>query len=192
MPVTAVVRIDPGSSARLLARAAAGDEAAWSALFARFDPLVRGVARRHRLNDFDQQEVGQRTWLRLFLHVREIRDAEALPGWLMTTARRESLRLLAGRRDVLVPDAPESARELAGSGLDELLVAGERRSALHAALATLPVHQRTLLELLVTEPSLTYDEVGRALGIPRGSIGPTRRRSIARLRRNAGLLRTVV
>ena len=67
------------------------------------------------------------------------------------------------------------------------MLAAERRAALDASLAGLTDRQRELMTLLVTEPDLSYEDVGRRLGIPVGSIGPTRARSLMRLRASSGL-----
>jgi DNA-directed RNA polymerase specialized sigma24 family protein len=58
----------------------------------------------------------------------------------------------------------------------------ERDAQLWSALATLPERSRLLLRVLMADPPPSYDEVADALGMPRGSIGPTRARSLARLR----------
>jgi DNA-directed RNA polymerase specialized sigma24 family protein len=52
-----------------------------------------------------------------------------------------------------------------------------------SALGTLPPHQRTLLLVLHSGPARSYEAVGAALGMPVGSIGPTRGRALERLRR---------
>jgi DNA-directed RNA polymerase specialized sigma24 family protein len=51
------------------------------------------------------------------------------------------------------------------------------------ALAALPPRQRTLLRLLHSESAPSYEAIGSALGMPVGSIGPTRGRALERLRR---------
>jgi RNA polymerase sigma factor (sigma-70 family) len=174
----------------LVSAAAHGDERAWSALVRRLEPAVRAVARRHRLGDADQDEVVQHTWIRLVVHIDSIRDAAALPGWLTTTARRESLRLLSARRDVPVEEL-QPAETLEAGTLDEQVLDEERRAALHCALDALPPRQRALMRTLVARPALTYDQLSAALGLPKGSIGPTRQRSLARLRRDPHLREAV-
>ena len=75
--------------------------------------------------------------------------------------------------------------------MDEVVDARERQEQVRKALARTPSHQRELLEALVAEPALSYDEISRKLDIPVGSIGPTRARSLTRLRRDpylAGLV----
>ena len=112
------------------------------------------------------------------------------PGWIRTTARNECLRLLAARGRTRAVD-PQ------GGGLDTVtddvadvdLVAAERRQALREALAELPEARRELLLLLLVDPPLAYEEISRRLGIPIGSIGPTRARAFAALRDTAALQR---
>src|SRR3954467_12619691 len=83
----------------LFRAAANGDQPAWTALVERYSVLVRSVPRAFRLADEDVADVAQNTWLRLATHITTIRTPEALPGWLVTTARRETLSLLKGRRE---------------------------------------------------------------------------------------------
>ena len=52
--------------------------------------------------------------------------------------------------------------------------------------------ERALMTVLLAEPEPTYAEVSAALGMPIGSIGPTRGRAIARLRQDRELAATVL
>ena len=60
-----------------------------------------------------------------------------------------------------------------------------RPSTLIAELSYTRLSERCqgLLRLVVAEPGLSYANVARALGIPVGSIGPTRGRCLEQLRR---------
>jgi RNA polymerase sigma factor (sigma-70 family) len=149
------------------------------------------VVRQHRLNRSEQEDVAQQTWLCLFQHIESVRDPVALGAWLATVARRECLRALAlSQREVLV-DASVAPDRVDPASPSDAVELSERRSALHAAVAALPAHERLLIETLLAKSELTYDELSRALGIPRGSIGPTRGRGIARLRRDPHLARAL-
>jgi RNA polymerase sigma factor (sigma-70 family) len=66
--------------------------------------------------------------------------------------------------------------------VDAALLRAERHQALRDALAELSPNHRELLLLLVTDPPISYREISRLLGIPIGSIGPTRARCLERLR----------
>ena len=58
----------------------------------------------------------------------------------------------------------------------------EQADLVRAAVRDLPEHSQQLLGLLVACPPVSYEEIGARLGMPVGSIGPTRARLLARLR----------
>lgn len=172
---------------RVLIAASAGDRTALTELVERFATRVRNVARLHRLAADDVEDVMQTTWLRLLERVDTIRNPSAVGAWLETTARRESLRVLRARGrerltdDELVLDAPVPPVN------DERLRAAELRAALGIALEHVTGRRRELLSMLLAEPTPSYAEISRALGLPIGSIGPTRARVLARLREHPQL-----
>jgi RNA polymerase sigma factor (sigma-70 family) len=177
--------------AALVPAAARGEQRAWDLLVARYGATIRAVARRYRLSETDQDEVAQRTWLRLVEHIAQVREPAALGGWLATTARRECLSVLAAsRREVVVNETP--SREQADPiATEDLASEEERRQALQRALDRLPARQRRLMHTLVAEPALSFADLSAALNMPRGSIGPTYGRSLTRLRRDRHLARIV-
>ena len=73
--------------------------------------------------------------------------------------------------------------------VDAQMVSEERERALREGLAELPAIQRELLLLLAVDPSLSYAEIAASLGVPAGSIGPTRGRALARLLQTAAVQR---
>jgi RNA polymerase sigma factor (sigma-70 family) len=174
---------------RLLAAAGEGDERAWTTLGRRFGARLRAVARAHRLAAHDVEDVVQTTWLRLVEHIHRIRDARALGAWLETTARRESLRILRGARRELPTDDPVIA-DVPAPPVERDLGA-ERAAALADALTRLPERQRALMSLLTAEPQPSYTDIAQRLEMPIGSIGPTRQRCLARLRRDMTLVHAV-
>jgi RNA polymerase sigma factor (sigma-70 family) len=173
--------------AALVRASVAGDADALRRLVTRFDPVVRGVTRSYRLSSWDADDVIQSTWLQFLQYGRTLREPAAVSGWLATTARRKSLRLLQRHvRERLTDDPAREEASDRGEPERELLDK-ERTHVLHGALAELPDHQRNLMRVLVAKPELSYEEVGRLLAMRVGSIGPTRARSLDRLRRDDGL-----
>ena len=171
----------------LVRAAATGDPHAIERLVARFDRTLRGVARSYRLSSWDTDDVIQATWLQFMLHGRELREPAAVGGWLVTTARRESLRLLQRHVRESLTDDPARGEADGHAEPDRELLAAERRDLLRNALAQLPARQRGLMALLTARPELSYEQVGRMLTMPVGSIGPTRARSLERLRESGTL-----
>jgi RNA polymerase sigma factor (sigma-70 family) len=175
------------SLSELVRRAADGDEAAWSAIVDQFSSLVWATARAHRLSRDDAADVAQTTWLRLVEHLDRIREPERLGAWLATTARNECLRVIRRGAREQPSDEADLFEAPADDTLDRLLVDPERDGALWRAFAALSERCKSLLRLLMADEPPSYEEVGAALGMPVGAIGPTRGRCLERLRGTAGL-----
>jgi RNA polymerase sigma factor (sigma-70 family) len=105
-------------------------------------------------------------------------------GWLVTTARRESLRVVQRHVREHLSDDPARGESGGHAEPDRELLAAERRRLLRDALAELPARQCELMTVLTARPELSYEQVGELLTMPVGSIGPTRARSLDRLRRS--------
>ncbi|MFI8890037.1 RNA polymerase sigma factor [Streptomyces paradoxus] len=175
-------RTDPASPAALVAECLAGSQRAWAALVEQYSPLVWTVARSHRLDPTDCEEVYQLTWLRVYQSLARLHSPHRFPAWITTCARRESLaQYRRSDRYVPVGDAAVLDRPAAEHGPEGALLSRERRSEVLLALSELPARDRALLSLLSTDPAPGYDEVSRRLGIARGSVGPLRARALRRL-----------
>jgi RNA polymerase sigma factor (sigma-70 family) len=181
--------MDGPSVTALVERAADGDAAAWDALVERYTGLLWSVARGHRLGDADAGDVVQTTWLRLLENLRRIDDPERLPGWLVTTARRECLRVLRRSGREVLGGGDDSALDVVDElapPVDASLLDSERDVALWQGFDRLPERCQRLLRVLMAAEPPAYAQVSTVLGMPVGSIGPTRMRCLDRLR---GLLR---
>ncbi len=97
----------------------------------------------------------------------KIRDPAALPGWLATATQRE-----CGQQT-----------EMAG----QELLTGERHAALREAFTCLPPGCQQLIAMLIQDPPVPYAQISAELGISVGSIGPTRRRCLEKLRRHPAI-----
>jgi RNA polymerase sigma factor (sigma-70 family) len=175
--------------AALVMRARNGDELAWDALVERSAPLIWSLCRRYRLDRADAGDVAQTVWLQLVNQLGKIRDPAALPGWLATTTRRECQR---ARDKSRAPHAAMRALDAGGipddqASLLEHVLAAERHAALREALAHLPPRCRQLIALLSSDPPVPYAQISARLGIPVGSIGPTRRRCLDQLRHHPAI-----
>jgi len=174
----------------LVMRARDGDQQAWDAIVERYAPLVWSICRRYRLSGTDAGTAGQAVWLHLADQLDTIRDPAALPGWLAATTRRECGRLAPTAQPAQPPapvrDAVTIPDEQATAAGAELLAA-ERHAALREALTQLPPPCQHLIALLIEDPPLPYSQISARLGIPIGSIGPSRRRCLDKLRRHPAI-----
>jgi RNA polymerase sigma factor (sigma-70 family) len=174
----------------LVIRARHGDQRAWDTLVERYALLVWSICRSYRLSRADTDDVGQTVWLRLVAHLVRLRDPAALTSWITTTTRRECGKVHRAARlsqtawwDVDAGTIPDPGTEPADSGL----LAAERRAALRQAFACLPPGGQQLLALLMEDPPVPYAQISARLGMPVGSIGPTRSRCLRKLRRHPAI-----
>ena len=178
--------------ADLVAGARNGDGQAWDALVERYAPLIWSICRRYGIGGPAAEDVVQHVWLHLVESLNDLRDPAALPGWISTTTRRECCRIR--RVQGLVADDTQVLENLpdehAKTVEHELLMA-ERHATLREAFARLPLPFQRLLALLIADPPVPYAEISARLGIPVGSIGPNRSRSLDRLRRDPAIVRLI-
>jgi len=174
----------------LVTRAKKGDKQAWDALVEQYAPLIWSICHRRRLTSADADDVGQRVWLQLVSQLDKVRDPATLPGWLATTTQREcgKIRRPTRRSQTLarVLDAGHIPDQQARTVEHDLLKA-ERHRALHEAFTRLPPSCQQLIALLIEDPPVPYAQISARLGIPVGSIGPTRNRCLDKLRRDPAI-----
>jgi RNA polymerase sigma factor (sigma-70 family) len=169
--------------ADLLEAARDGDNKSLSELVDEITPLLWQVARAQGLDRDTCGDIVQTAWLKLLGSLREIRSPMALTGWLITVTRREAWRVRnAGRmelpaRDVLFAELPDGMPTP-----EEQRVTMERQRLLWTAVSQLSERCQQLLRIIAFTRRPDYDVVSVALGMPRGSIGPTRGRCLAKLR----------
>lgn len=174
--------------ANLVARLQSGEEGAWTDLMRHYGRLPFAVAYRFHLGEEDRQEIFQSTFMEAYRSIHSLRDPAKLAPWLYGIARHTALRL--------VRKAPKevSTEEMGDGFLDrvesegpdpqEALAQLELATQLREGLETLDPSCRDLLRALyMHEPPATYMEISERLGLPIGSIGPTRARCLEKLKR---------
>jgi RNA polymerase sigma factor (sigma-70 family) len=176
----------------LVHRWSSGDQDALEVLMLRYGRLVVTAARRGGVSAVEAEDVAQETWLSFLIHAGDIRDPARLASWLWTTSARFAMRRSrCARRTVPTADV-EPSDHRAGDDVEDLAARSalrdERRAAVQDAIGSVPVSQRELLDLLLAEDSPCYRDISRATGRPIGSIGPTRRRLLDKLRTHPRLI----
>ncbi len=168
----------------LLRQASEGDPRAWDELVNRHTRLLWSIGRAYRLDTADAADAVQTTWLRLLEHMHRIQDPDRLVGWLVTTMRRECLRILrrSGRERARQPDLVAVDPPDPGEPVDAALIRADRDRQLWEAFNRMPDRCRLLLRIMITSPPPPYEAIAALLEIPMGSIGPTRARCLTRLR----------
>jgi RNA polymerase sigma factor (sigma-70 family) len=180
------------SDAELVAWCHEGRAEGWSRLVRRYQRLVYTVPRRAGLDDAAAADVFQATFEKLVTALPRIDDPSRVRAWLVTTARRETLRVRELQsRTVSSVQADDEGVESdlfdqmpSDDPLPEALLSDlQQHDRLRRAVDRLDPRTRQFIELaFLQEEPLPYAELGAKLGIPVGSIGPTRARALAKLR----------
>lgn len=165
------------TDAELVEACLQGDQLAWAELVRRYERLVYSIPRRQGLDGSAADDVFQETFAALVRQLEGLRNRSGLAKWLITTARRIAMRTKADRTQ-RAGSAPESVVQVA----DQSVAAWEHRARVNAALRELGGRcEELLLALHRGADTPAYDVIARQLGIPRGSIGPTRARCLEKL-----------
>lgn len=184
LPIPRKVATIPAVSAasltdeELLERVGRRDRDAFEALYRRYARSVLGLALR-RLGDRGRaedalQETFTAIWRAAATYKRE-RGAAA--PWLFAVARNSISDRGRARREppTEAPDEPSSE-----AGPDERAEQNWLSWRVHAALETLPDHERRLIELAYWS-GLSQSEIANLVGIPLGTVKTRTRSALARL-----------
>jgi len=183
------------SDAELVKGCLKGSEEAWEGLLERYQRLIYSIPVRMGLAPDVCADVFQSVCSILLEKLATLRDQALLSSWIVTTTRREALRVrrLAGRETQL-PEAGESeGGQEAGlpsvdPAIEEGILSLELETKLRVGWARLDERCRQLLEALFFGPNEDYARLSKTLGMPVGSIGPTRMRCLRRLRQQLARL----
>jgi RNA polymerase sigma factor (sigma-70 family) len=169
--------------ADLVNAAREGSDDALGQIVTELSPLLWHVARAAGLSSGDAEDVLQTVWMRLLSHLDGIRTSVALTRWLVVTTKREAWRVRAEerRRQPIDEEWLATLPDPGPSSEDQVIIADQRR-ALWVAIGKLSRRCQELLRIVAFVPRPDYQAVAAELGIPVGSIGPTRGRCLAKLR----------
>jgi RNA polymerase sigma factor (sigma-70 family) len=171
---------------RAVRAAQRGRQSAWHELVREFTPTLRRIAARFGLRPCDVDDVVQDTWLDAVRGLRQLSEPAAFVAWITTCLRRNAFKRRALTAGEQLVEAPPERTE--PSGIWEQITRAHDARALGAAVVRLPANQRAVLQAFLVTPAASYHELAATLELPIGSIGPTRARSLARLRRDEHLI----
>lgn len=162
------------------ARWISGEARALDDLVRALTPILWHAVRSYGLPEEAARDTIQSTWLQLVRNRDTIRDPQAVGGWLLTTARRMAWRA-SRSREIPVEDVTPDVMEQEPSAEDEALE-GLQSQTLWSAVAVLDSRCRRLLRIIAFSDRPDYARLSAETGMPVGSIGPTRRRCLDKLR----------
>jgi RNA polymerase sigma factor (sigma-70 family) len=163
-----------------------GSEEAWSRLINKYKNLIFSIPVKYGFTPEDSTDIFQSVCLVLLSELSNLREPRALAAWLIQTTARKCSRWkeLHGRLiETELRDENVSKESLKRP--EEALHDLEREQLLREAVSMLASDCKRLVELLFFQPRpLTYEEIAQILGLPKGSVGPTRMRCLDKLRQS--------
>jgi RNA polymerase sigma factor (sigma-70 family) len=191
--------ITQDNDAQLIQACREGNAQAWEKLIQRYQRLIYTIPRRAGLDENQAADVFQMVFSKLFENLNKIAQPERLQAWLVTTAKRESIRLANQGRRVVSLTSYENDDDDNVSPIDnivdtnplpdEVLERLQFQQRIWDGMDALDERCRNLLQWLYAEDDApTYIEIATRLGISEGSIGPTRARCIEKLRKRVEML----
>ena len=160
----------------------AGDTGRMSDLVRMLSPALWAVARSCGLSVAQAEDVLQTAWARLVQNSEAVREPQAVFGWLLTTTRREAWRA-ASRTSPVVPESMDEAAS-PDPGPEEIAADEDTHARLWQHVRRLNSRCQALLRVIAYASTPDYAQISEALGMPVGSIGPTRGRCLATLRKS--------
>jgi RNA polymerase sigma factor (sigma-70 family) len=177
-----------GAAAAAFTRWRDGDAEGLNDLVRVLSPVLWQVVRATGLDRERAEDVVQTTWISLVDHADSITSPQGIAAWLCTSARREAWRAgrLAGR------ERPVEDQTLAyglpnADSPEQQVVLDDEAALLWECLDKLPERCQKLLRIVAAGPRPNYTDVASTLGMPVGSIGPTRGRCLDKLRQELTL-----
>jgi RNA polymerase sigma factor (sigma-70 family) len=172
-----------------IARLASGDERAWAGFCRTQGQLIHAAGHKVGLSAEEREDLLQNTCIVCYHSIDRLRDPDRLGAWVYRIAYRQALEIVR-KRTPTVPIEDETGRSILDmipsgeDGEDEVLEAYERSQQVLGVIAGVGQRCRSLLEALYLAAEVpAYEDLSRELGMPIGSIGPTRARCLDRVRR---------
>ncbi len=163
----------------------AGDRQRLSDLVDLVTPVLWQVARAQSASSSTCEDAIQTALLQLVDHAQTIKEPAAVLGWLVVVVKREVWRLLRGeRREIGVEEVPEAPAQQLDPEAQSIL--NERQRRLWAHVSSLSPRCQELLRVIAFADKPDYAAIAESLGMPVGSIGPTRGRCLTKLRASLG------
>ena len=169
---------------RLFSRYRAGGEDQMAELVKILTPILWHTARASRLDTAAAEDVLQTVWLTLVRKADTITEPLAVLQWMVVTTKREAWRVARTQARVRPEDleAEGALRSDDSESVEDAVLRATSDNRLWQHVEGLPERCRALLRVIAFADRPDYAELAQALGMPQGSIGPTRGRCLAKLR----------
>jgi RNA polymerase sigma factor (sigma-70 family) len=158
----------------LVGRVQAGDRQAFRIFIEKYQRLVAAIVFRMVYNAADREELSQEIFLKIFANIGEFQGGEKIAGWIGRIASNTCINHLRKKRLPLFADISgegQTLENVAGDGPspERLNERADSSRQLQGEIDRLPAHYRLVLTLFHFS-EMNYEEIGRALGLPPGTV----------------------
>jgi RNA polymerase sigma-70 factor (ECF subfamily) len=158
----------------LISQVKAGDRRAMLVFIQKYQRLVAAIVFRMVYNAADREELSQEVFLKIFANINEFQGAAKISSWIGRIASNTCINHLRRKRLPLFDDIAgpgQSLENMAGNSPTPEYLNEQTSShlSLHEEIDRLPAHYRLILTLFHFS-EMNYDEIGRALGMPAGTV----------------------
>ena len=169
---------------RLFAAYRDGEQDRMADLVQVLTPILWHTARAARLDSATAEDVLQTVWLTLIRKSDSITEPLAVLQWMVVTTKREAWRVSRQQTKVRPEDMETTAISIGEDteSVEDAVIRTETGNRLWQHIEGLPERCRALLRVIAFADRPDYADLAKALGMPQGSIGPTRGRCLAKLR----------
>ncbi len=148
-------------------------------------PVLWNAARSQGANPTTCEDAVQTAFLQLVDRAEAIHEPAAVLGWLVVVVKREVWRMGRGsRREIGVEEVPEAPVQQLDPEAQTIL--SERQRILWEHISGLSPRCQELIRVIAFADRPDYAAIAESLGMPVGSIGPTRGRCLHKLRLTLG------
>ena len=185
-PSVTVASAGEWPNSRLVTECLRGNEQAWNLLVDRYKNLIYSIPIRYGLPPQDAADIFQSVCLDLFNELSQVREAEALQGWLIRVTAHKCYHWKRQQNPANSEWDEAGVDDMSGNSptATDVMADLEREQLVRDSIEMLPPRCRQMITLLFFEqPPQPYNQIAERLGLARGSIGFIRGRCLKRLKR---------
>lgn len=153
----------------LVEAAQAGDSEAYDALIERFQPMAYTLAHRFLGDHHLAQDVVQEAVIEAFVHLSQLKEPDAFPGWFRQIVFRQCTRVLRRATEPWLSLEAVSESLFTENNPEDVAVQEEVQASVRRAVASLPKPEQ-LVTVLFYGRRYSYTEVSAILKIPLSTV----------------------
>jgi RNA polymerase sigma-70 factor (ECF subfamily) len=156
------------------------DEQSLEVLVKRYLPQIYGFARNYTGNRDNASDIAQEVFVKVWKNINKFDESKSFRTWIFTIAKNTSIDWLKRRTELPLDESFDLADD-SPSVLEQLMLK-EKSGKLSFALAKLPAHYSSIINLYIKD-DLNFREISETLKVPLNTVKSQYRRGLALLKK---------